>query len=175
MLLRVCTALVLIGARPCLTAQTAPIRFISLVGSESPADTCQLAKNNVQLEARLKNLGWKWDGTNFPKIDWGSKIAAVISVSHSHALPKDVGFSEDKRGAFVHLEPNPDQVNGGILVLELDSQSGRVSSCSAVYQGYPRSSNSATSTTGAMPSNRASSRSAAKPASSVSAASKPPQ
>lgn len=135
MLKRIWLSLILLTAgQVLLMAQTDPMRFRSIVANTPSTNGCGLTKTATALEARLKELGWKNKGADFPDIDWKTNIAAVVTTSDSYGRPQRVILSPDKALAIIHLDANTNEHNSGVFVFELGPRFANVKDCLAQYK-----------------------------------------
>lgn len=135
MLKRIWLPLVLLTASQFpLMAQTDSMHFRSIVANTPSTNSCSLVKSATDLEARLKKLGWKNKGADFPDIDWKTNIAAVVTTSDSYGRPQGVNLSADKALAIIHLDAETNEHNSGVFVIELGPRFANVKDCSAQYK-----------------------------------------
>jgi hypothetical protein len=129
--------LALAGSYISAAAQTAPLRFVTIVGNGQSTNSCSLVKRDVDLEARLKELGWITHGANYPQIGWKSgKIAAVITTSDQYAhFRKNGAVSLKNHKVKIHMDADDhNSIHAQIFVLELDSKYTGASSCVVDYE-----------------------------------------
>ena len=117
-----------------LIAQTDVMHFRSIVADAPSTNSCTLAKTATALEVRLKELGWKNKGADFPDIDWKTNIAAVVTTSDSYARPQGVNLSRNKVRAIIHLDADADEHNSGVFVFQLGPRFFNVKDCSSQYK-----------------------------------------
>jgi hypothetical protein len=120
-------AITLYGASGQARAADKNIWYIA--GNPQSSDSCKLVRSDVDLEALLKSVGWKFNGSNFPTVDWAAKnVAVLVSTANPGATMSGAVLSPDK-GLFIQVN-GPSQASGrGIFVVELESRYSDASQC----------------------------------------------
>jgi hypothetical protein len=91
-------------------------------------DSCQVAQTDIELEAGLRKLGWKDTTQDYPKVDFPTSRALIITTKVKNAKPRYV--RPNAPAMVVDLENQYHFEGTGTLVLAVSSD---VRTCSTTY------------------------------------------
>lgn len=109
-----------------------------VAGNPQSADNCRIARTDDELEAALASVGWKYNGNNYPGVNWAANdIAVVVTTKNPGATMSEVTLFSEK-SLFVKLTSPSLATGSGIFVVELEAQYAAASQCQAGLTYVPR-------------------------------------